>query len=132
MRTPVPNFPLIQCFAVLVLAFVLAPSIAAQSQITTATIQGTVKDVNGAVVSGAEVEIKNIATGSTRTVTTNEDGVFKVLQLQPGDYSIRISRQGFATTVVEKATLTVGQTLTLDNIEMKVGGVAGEVTVTER
>jgi len=129
MRTPVPDFPLIQCFAVLFLALAFAPSIIAQTQSTTGNIQGIVRDPNGAVVPGANVEVTNLATNTTRTATTNEDGLFKVLALQPGDYSVRVSKQGFATGVLPKTTLTVGQEQSL-NIEMKVSNVAEEVTIT--
>ena len=46
----------------------------AQSQATTGTVQGTIVDPNGAVVSGATVMVKNLETGFERTVTTNSDG----------------------------------------------------------
>ena len=131
MRTPVPNFPLIQFFTVLLLALVISPSIVAQSQITTASIQGTVKDANGAVVPGANVEVKNIDTNATRNAVTNEDGNFSVLQLQPGNYSVIVSKQGFANAILKSTQLTVGQVLTLSDIKMEVSSVAGEVTITD-
>ena len=131
MRTPVPNFPLIQFFTVLLLALVISPSIVAQSQITTASIQGTVKDANGAVVPGASVEVRNRDTNTSRTVATNEDGGFSVLQLQPGNYSVTVSKQGFANAVLKSTQLTVGQVLTLPDVKMEVSTVAGEVTITD-
>jgi hypothetical protein len=131
MRTPVPNFPLIQSFAVLVLALVFATSIAAQTQITTANIRGTVKDPTGAVIPGATVEVVNLDTNVSRTVTTNEEGNFSVLALQPGPYSLTVSQPGFAIAKLPRAILTVGQTFTLDNIEMKPSGVVGEITITQ-
>src|ERR1043166_3255005 len=83
----------------------------AQTQITTGTIQGTVLDANGAAVPGANVEIKNLDTNISRTLTTDEDGRFTALALQPGNYMVTVSKQGFATAELPKATLTVGQTL---------------------
>src|SRR5688572_10438274 len=54
-------------------------SAAAQTQITTGVIQGTVTDPQGAVVPGASVEVKHIATNLTRTATTDNDGRFVAL-----------------------------------------------------
>lgn len=61
---------------VCLLMFVAALSAAtvAQSQATTGLIQGTVVDPNGAVVSGASINVKNLGTGFERTVTSNSDG----------------------------------------------------------
>ncbi len=101
----------------------------AQTQITTGTIQGTVMDANGAVVPGANVEIKNLDTNFSKTMTTDDGGRFVALALRPGNYSVTVSKQGFATLVVEKTELTVGQALTFP-LSMKVSGVQERVTVT--
>src|SRR4051812_27930400 len=92
-------------FAALLLA---APAIA-QTQITTGTIQGVIQDANGAALPGATVELKNIDTNLMRTTTSDEDGRFIAPQLPSGRYSLTVSKTGFATLVVEKADLTVGQ-----------------------
>src|SRR5216684_4062193 len=107
----------------------IASVVTAQTQITTGTIQGTVTDVNGAVVPGANVEIKNLDTNFSKTLTTDDGGRFVALALPPGNYSVTISKQGFATMVVEKAELTIGQALTFP-LSMKVSGVEERVTVT--
>ena len=73
-----------------------------QTQITTGTIQGTVTDANGAIVPGASIEIKNLDTNLTRTLTTDEGGRFVALALPPGPYSVTVSKQGFATAVAER------------------------------
>src|SRR6266568_3355851 len=112
----------------LLLILVIAPVASSQTQITTGTIQGTVTDANGAIVPGANVEIKNLDTNFSKTLTTDDGGRFVSLALPPGNYSVTISKQGFATTVVEKVELTVGQALNLP-ISMKVSGVEERVTV---
>src|SRR5438876_7448627 len=99
-----------------------------QTQITTGTIQGTVTDANGAIVPGASIEIKNLDTNLTRTLTTDEGGRFVALALPPGPYSVTVSKQGFATAVAEKLDLTIGQALNLP-ISMKVSGVEERVTI---
>src|ERR1043166_6316667 len=130
MRTPVlGKFPRIQCFAAFILTLLIVPSIVAQTQSTTGTIQGTVVDANGAVVPGANVEIKNLETNFTRTLTTDEDGRFVAPLLQPGNYSVTVAKQGFATTVLESTVLTVGQALSIP-FSLKVSDVAERVTVT--
>ena len=101
----------------------------AQTQITSGTIQGTVLDANGAAVPGASVEVKNIDTNFARTSTTDDDGRFVALQLPSGRYNVTVSKTGFATLVVEKADLTVGQAMNLP-LSMKVSSVQETVTIT--
>jgi len=100
--------------AAFILTLLIVPAtVVAQTQSTTGTIQGTVVDANGAVVPGANVEIKNRETNFTRTLTTDEEGRFVAPLLQPGNYSVTVSKQGFATTVLESTVLTVGQALSI-------------------
>jgi hypothetical protein len=115
-------------FSVLV-TLVLALTAAAQTQITTGTIQGSVTDANGAVMPGANVEIKNLDTNLSRTLTTDDGGRFVALALSPGRYSVTVSKTGFATAVAEHVDLTVGQALNLP-VAMKVSGVEERVTIT--
>jgi hypothetical protein len=130
MRTPVfRSFPRFQTFAAnLILILLLAPAIAAQTQSTTGDIQGTVQDVNGAVIPGANVEIKNVATGINRSLVTDEGGRFVSLALQPGKYSVTVSKQGFATTEDPNVVVTVGKSVNLE-FPLKPGGVEGTVTI---
>jgi len=103
--------------------------VSAQTQITTGTIQGTVTDTNGAIVPGANVEIKNLDTNLSRTLTTDDGGRFVALGLPPGPYSVTVSKQGFATSVAERLDLTIGQALNLP-VGMKISGVQERVTIT--
>src|ERR1043165_8231914 len=113
----------------LVLILLLAPAIAAQTQITTGTIEGTVVDAAGAVIPGADVVIKNLDTNSLKTLTTDEGGRFVAPLLQPGNYSVTVSKQGFTTAILEKTALTVGQALTVP-VQLKISEVAERVTIT--
>src|SRR6266850_461663 len=79
----------------LIIPFAMVHVTHGQTQITTGTIQGTVTDTNGAVVPGANVEIKNIETNASRTLTSDEGGRFVALALQPGKYTVTVSKQGF-------------------------------------
>lgn len=110
--------------------FVLAMTVGAyaQTQSTTGTIQGTVLDEQGGAVPGATVEIKNLATNATRTLTTDDEGRFVGLALQPGAYSVTITKQGFAISEAPRVEVTVGQAVNLP-VAMKVSGVEARVTI---
>lgn len=111
----------------LVVAIALPAS--GQTQITTGVIQGTVTDQSGALVPGANVEVKNVETNSSRAQTTGADGRFVFVQLRPGRYELTVSLPGFATHVQKDVDLTVGQAITLNPV-LKVSGAAETVTVT--
>jgi hypothetical protein len=112
----------------LLVALACAAGARAQTQITTGTIQGTVTDPQGAVVTGANVEVKNLETNLVKTLTTDTDGRFIALQLPPGNYTVTVSKQGFATLLQKNFPLTVGQTVPL-NLSMSVAGVTETVTI---
>src|SRR5947207_15759214 len=130
-RLPLPSFAqCVKAFAVTVLVILSIVSVVnAQTQITTGTIQGTVTDANGAIVPGANVEIKNLDTNLLRTLTTDDGGRFVALALPPGPYSVTVSKQGFATAVAERLDLTIGQALNLP-VAMKLSQVQERVTIT--
>jgi hypothetical protein len=96
---------------------------------TTGTINGAVKDQNGAVVAGANITVKNEATGVERKATSGEDGLFVVDQITPGSYSIIVEGQGFKRTVAPKIIVQVSQTTNV-TINLELGSVSETVTVT--
>jgi len=103
--------------------------VAAQSQITTGVIDGIVVDASGAILPGVDVEIRNVDTNLTRTLTTDRDGRFVALQLPPGRYTVTLKLAGFATVVQESVLVSVGEAVRLGPV-MKVSGIAETVTVT--
>jgi hypothetical protein len=111
------------------LALVAPLPLAAQSQITTAVLDGTVVDTSGAVLPGVAVEVRNADTNLVRTLTTDRDGRFVVLQLPPGRYTVTLKLTGFATLVMEDVQATVGEAVRLAPV-MKVSSIAETVTVT--
>src|SRR5262245_65772747 len=66
-----------------------------QSQMTTGTIEGTVVDETGAVVSGATVTLTHVATGSARTLSTDASGRYTAPLLSVGNYQITAHMNGF-------------------------------------
>jgi hypothetical protein len=101
---------------------------AAQSQITTAVIDGTVLDASGAVLPGVAVEIRNTETNLVRELTTGRDGRFVALQLPPGRYTVTLKLQGFATLVLEDVRASVGEAVHLSP-SMKLSNLAETITV---
>ena len=92
------------------------------------TIQGTVTDTTGAVVSGAQVVAKSKATDSTRTGTTSDTGYYRFELLPIGTYTVTVSKTGFAS-VAETIEILIGQTATV-NVELKTGSVSEIIEVT--
>jgi hypothetical protein len=82
-------------------------------QAATATLSGTVKDPNGAVIADAQVQATQTATSVKRETTTNAEGVFVLTNLAAAEYEVKIQSPGFAVRKVA-VTLQVGQTFTLD------------------
>lgn len=94
-----------------------------------ATITGQVTDPSGAAIPNATVKATNSATNEVKQVKTNVSGVYTIPYLNPGDYTVQISANGFETARRSNVALRVAQTLSLP-IVMTVGEMAQEVTVT--
>jgi hypothetical protein len=86
--------------AVLMAVLVSVLFATAQTTISTGSIQGTVTDPSGAVVSGARVSITNKATTQSIVVNTNSAGAYTSGALSPAEYEVRVEMKGFRTTVV--------------------------------
>jgi hypothetical protein len=80
----------------------------------TVTISGRIMDQNGAVIPGAEVQATLVKTRLKRTTTTDAAGRYRLIQLEPGIYVIRISFPGFAAQELTNITTVSGQSLQLD------------------
>lgn len=76
----------------------LLGAVHAHAQLDNGSITGTARDVSGAVIAGASVTIRNVATGVTTTLTTNQDGVYQALALIPGTYEVEVASPGFGTS----------------------------------
>src|SRR5215217_7773289 len=80
----------------------------------TVTISGRIMDQNAAVLPGAEVEAKLVKTGQKRTTTSNAEGRYRLIQLEPGAYILRISYPGFAAQEITDVGTVSGQSLQFD------------------
>ncbi len=112
----------------LMLIYGATVSVHVQAQVSGGTISGTVVDSSGRVIPNASISITNIATGISRAVTTNTDGVYTAPNLLPGTYDLTFTAAGFKTEVRSGIGLTVGGTLVID-LTLKVGATVETVQV---
>ncbi len=97
---------------------------------TTGSIAGTVSDEKGAVIPGATVTVRNIATNESRTARTDDEGRFRLANMPVGEYEITVEGSGFAKHVRTGVSLVLNQAAVVD-VEMKAAGVQEVVNVTE-
>ncbi len=115
------------CFATL-LVFALS-AVAFSQSTTTGAIGITATDPQGAVVPNATVKIVNLGTNKEEMVTTDDEGRARVVNLQPGTYSVTVDASGFGTFTQEKAVVEVGLVTTIE-AALAVGQATGQVEVT--
>ena len=84
------------------------------AQLSTASLSGAVRDSSGAVVPGAKIVLKNVATAVEHSTTSNGAGAYLFLDITPGRYMVQASASGFAEQQVPELILTVGQAATID------------------
>ena len=107
----------------LLLALALSFSITAfaQSQANTGNIEGRVTDPNSAAVPNVTVTATNLANGLQKSAQTNDEGVYRIVFLQPGAYKVETSgAQGFVPATFTNVIVTVGGQTPLD-IQLTVG-----------
>ena len=113
-------------FWVAVLLCLLVPA----STFAQGGIAGVVKDTTGAVLPGVTVEAASPALiEKVRTVVSDGEGLYKIVDLRPGVYAVTFTLPGFSTVRREGIELTASFTATV-NAEMRVGSVEETVTVT--
>ncbi len=111
------------------LALFCMAAVPAFAQTVTGTITGTLLDPRGLPVPGVTVLVHNTDTGSDRTLTSNDAGIYVGGFLQPGHYDVNATKTGLASVTRRNITLQVGQTLTVD-LEMPLASASGSITVT--
>ena len=110
--------------------FVVTLCTSALAQSNKATLVGTTKDPNDALVTGAKITVINNATGVVRETDSGEDGTFTVTNLEPGVYTVTVNASGFQTVNFENVQLETNARLPLDVKFTTITGGTGTVTVT--
>lgn len=111
-----------------IILFIFA-SICFSQSLDSVTIRGRVTDSNGAIIPGAIVKIISSETGFERVIITNEDGFYRVIDLVPGNYSLKAEAQGFASQIKTNISTIAGQSLQIDFV-LQPGVVTAEQIVT--
>jgi hypothetical protein len=108
----------------------LALTYTAFAQSDRGTITGTISDPAGAVISGAAVEARNIATGAVYPTASSSTGNYTIAQLPAGSYGLTVTAAGFKKFVRPGLTVEVAGTIRVD-AKMEIGATSESVTVTE-
>jgi len=114
------------CLLLLTVSLMLSPG--AFGQGITGTITGTITDTTGATIPGATVIVTQLATNARHTVTTTDGGTFTVLQLPPGQYSVRVDKAAFKSWQQEHVELSIDQVAEL-NVQLQIGTQGETVNV---
>ena len=116
------------CLSLLTVCALLFCSEISRAQVMTADITGTVVDSTGAVVAGATVTIKSLATNVTQSQQAGASGDYTFTLLPAGSYSITVAAPGFKTFSAPNVTVAAGDRARID-AQMEVGEVTQTVEV---
>ncbi len=119
----------LKVFAIAIFASLLLAMSAIAQTSTTGTVEGTVTDSNGAVVPGATVTLSGGGLLRPQTATSDNDGVYRFLQVPPGKYSVKVEASaGFAAYTQENVEVNLGKSSTV-SIGLKPASVGAVVDV---
>src|ERR1041385_3565190 len=115
--------------ALVIIALLAAPA-GSRAQGVRGTINGQVSDPTGAVVRGATVKLVNVQTQTeVRTVTTNDEGLYQFIEIEPATYSVVVSAGGFADANVTDVKVDPNRNVRLD-VALVVSGGSNVLEVT--
>jgi hypothetical protein len=106
-----------------------APATYAQSTAADGSIEGTITDNSGAALPAVSVTITNDGTGVSRTIVTNDSGLYRVPLLPLGAYTVIAELQGFKKLERKGVNLSAGQTAVV-NMQLEVGEFSETIAVT--
>jgi hypothetical protein len=113
--------------ALIVCGAMLLVAVNVSAQVDRATLTGTVKDPQDALIPGATVTITNLATNVVSKVATNNDGVYLALNLMPGEYLVQVEATGFQK-FEQTVALSIGTRARLD-VSLPIGSLGEMITV---
>jgi Carboxypeptidase regulatory-like domain len=114
--------------SILATVLLLGSRFNALGQSTFGSISGAVMDPSGAAVSNAQVTLTNTATSAKETFTTDADGLYSFVNLNPGGYVIDVEKTGFKHFKRDSIVVQVQQNVRID-ATMVVGAVSETVEV---
>src|SRR6476620_1756109 len=120
---------MLRIFTAFILSLAIGTAAFAQSTANNGTIEGTVKDDQGALLPGVTVTVTNIDTNDQRVVVTKERGLYRAPLLWLATYRVGAELQGFKKFEQTGVSLRAGQTAVID-VTLGVGTSAETITVT--
>ena len=111
----------------LLVALVLMIPHSASAQ-ATATLNGVVRDSSGAVIARATVTLHNTDTGTDRESLTNDSGLYAFVSVPPGEYVLKVTKEGFTAATQAGLHVLVNQASTQD-FTLRIGSTQQSVTV---
>src|SRR5438270_6258146 len=111
------------------ITLLLLASFAFGQGIVTGSVSGTVTDPQGAVVSGAKIMAKHLATNREFTAETTSSGFFTLRGLPPGAYDVRVQAPSFRTYESKNLTVAVGVDTSMGSVKMELGAASETLTV---
>src|SRR5690348_11272965 len=103
----------------------LVPS--AFGQTISSSLLGTVLDQTGAVVPSAPVTLTDQDTGTVREMVTDTSGVFRFLNLTPGNYSVTVHQTGFKTLLQSNISLAAQETRDVGKLTLDLGNTSEKI-----
>src|ERR1043166_3283206 len=115
--------------AILVVAIMFGASHRASAQVLYGSLVGNVTDPKGAVIPSAAITVTNQGTGIAKTATTDPTGAYQFIDLQPGNYTLKVSVSGFKTHERRDIPVTLNN-VTRADVALEVGSIEQSVTIT--
>lgn len=116
-------------FAFIILSSIFCLSMTTFGQQTAGTIEGTVKDPQGAVIAGASVSVQGTTVGFSRSVQTDSEGIYRFQQVPPGTYKLTVNATGFGAATAENIVVVIEKITTADiGLQVQATDVTVDVT----
>ena len=116
-------------FVFLLICLLMLSTEDGSAQLSSATLNGVVRDSTGAVINNASLVLRNLGTSVERVTASNDTGNYMFSDVTPGPYTLNVSAPSFATKQVSEFVLAVSQTATID-ITLSAGSESEVMTVT--
>src|SRR4051812_27867550 len=99
-------------------------------QTVSSSLVGTVLDPSNAIVPNAPVTLTEQDTGTVRTATSDSSGLFRFLNLSPGNYSVSVSMTGFKSLVQKNIVLAAQETRDVGRLTLSLGNTTEQISIT--
>jgi hypothetical protein len=119
----------VSAFLLLTFSLIFLSGTNLRAQVDSASLSGVVEDQTGAILPGATVTVRDIATGVVHSSQTNSSGLFAFLAIPSGDYRLTIQQHGFKQLVQQSVHLNPGDSISLPDVHLSVGAATESVTV---